>query len=153
MLMPAWTIGTKALEHYNYVTNLFYREMGVDISTSMENLYQTLITNVNSVEMDLNVIKSDLKEAVKTKGAFWCDYNIFKNIYRIHARSIQRTGQSIFLVLLTVTDNEGNILSNDTGKVPVERLKNAILTSLRQGGYGGGLQHFSVHHHVAPYYL
>lgn len=123
----------KALEHYNYVTNLFYREMGVDISTSMENLYQTLITNVNSVEMDLNVIKSDLKEAVKAKGAFWCDYNIFKNIYRIHARSIQRTGQSIFLVLLTVTDNEGNILSNDTGKVPVERLKNAILTSLRQG--------------------
>ena len=52
--------------------------MGVDISTSMENLYQTLITNVNSVEMDLNVIKSDLKEAVKAKGAFWCDYNIFK---------------------------------------------------------------------------
>lgn len=32
-----------------------------------------------------------------------------------------------------MTDNEGNILSNDTGKVPVERLKNAILTSLRQG--------------------
>ena len=46
-------------------------------------------SNVNSVEMDLNVIKSDLKEAVKTKGAFWCDYTIFKNIYRIHARSIQ----------------------------------------------------------------
>ena len=31
----------KALEHYNYVTNLFYREMGVDISTSMETVSYT----------------------------------------------------------------------------------------------------------------
>ena len=123
----------KALEHYNYATNLFYKEMGVDISGSLQALYQQLVENVNSVEMDLNVIKEDLKEAVRAQGAFWCDYNVFKNIYRIQARSIRRTHHSIFVVLLSISDREGNILEEEVGKIAVERLKNAILGSLRQG--------------------
>lgn len=124
---------SKALEHYNYATNLFYREMGVDLSGTLQALYQQLVQNVNSVEMDLNVIKEDLREAAETQGAFWCDYNVFKNIYRIQARSISRTHQSIFVVLLTITDREGGLLEGEVAKVAVERFKNAILSSLRLG--------------------
>lgn len=123
----------RALDHYNHVINLFYKELGVDITDSMRPVYKQLINNINHIEIDLSVIKSDLKEAVATSGAYYCDYDVFKSIYRIQARSIRRTGQSIFIVLFTLTDTEGCIPEQAVSEQAVSRLKDAILISLRKG--------------------
>lgn len=123
----------RAMEHYNYATNLFYRELGVDISESMRSLYRQLNNSINNIELDLGVIKNDLREACGIKGAFLCDYDVFKHIYRIQARSIMRTGQTIFVALLTISDRNGNLPEPDVLKISVERLRNAILNSLRKG--------------------
>lgn len=41
----------------------------------------------------LAVILEDLKgNAGEKPGAFFCDYNIFKQIYQLQARSVRRTG-------------------------------------------------------------
>ena len=123
----------KALTHYNSVIDLFYKELGVDISDSMRPVYKQLINSINHIEIDLSVIKSDLTEAYTAGGAYYCDYDVFKSIYRIQARTILRTGQSIFIVLFTLTDLNGEIPDPEVTKVAVGRLKDAILTSLRKG--------------------
>lgn len=123
----------KALDHYNYAVDLFYRELGVNISDSLRPLYKELINSINQVEMDLNVIKSDLKEAVAESGAYYCDYDVFKSIYRMQARSVARTGQSIFIVLFTVSDVNGEMPSQEVAKLAASRLKTAIMESLRKG--------------------
>jgi len=123
----------KALDHYNYAIDLFYKELGVNISDSLRPLYKELINSINQVEMDLSVIKNDLKEAVAESGAYYCDYDVFKSIYRIQARSVIRSGQSIFIVLLTVSDLNGETPSQEVAKLAADRLKSAIMESLRKG--------------------
>lgn len=123
----------KALDHYNYVIDLFYRELGVNIADSLRPLYKKLINSINQVEMDLGVIKGDLNEVAAQSGAFYCDYDVFKSIYRMQARSIMRTGQSIFIVLFTVRDLNGVPPKSEVSKLAFDRLKYAILESLRKG--------------------
>ncbi|MBE6831779.1 MAG: transcriptional regulator [Ruminococcaceae bacterium] len=123
----------KALDHYNHVVDLFYRELGVDISESMRALYKQLVNSINNVEMDLGVIKNDLKEASAVEGAYYCDYDIFKSIYRIQARSVARTGSSVFIVLFTISGLDGELPKPRVAKLASERLKATIMDSLRKG--------------------
>ncbi len=123
----------KALAHYNHVIDMFYKELAVDISDSMRPLYKQLINSINHIEIDLSVIKNDLKEAFIANGAYFCDYDVFKSIYRVEARTILRTGHSIFIVLFTLTDPQGAIPEPEVAKLAVGRLQGAILSSLRKG--------------------
>lgn len=123
----------QALDHYNEVVDLFYRELGVDITDSLRPIYKQLINSINHIEIDLSVINNDLREAAAAEGAFYCDYDVFKSIYRVQARTILRTGQSIYILLFTLTDPEGAIPQPEVAKVAVSRLKDSILYSLRKG--------------------
>lgn len=122
----------KALSHYEYVTNLFYRELGVRSSDNLRNLYREIIKTVNHVEHDLEIVKEDLREASLAQGAFYCEYEIFKNIYRLEARSISRSGQAIFIAMLTVADSSGQVPQPPVLGPAMERLLEAVRSSLRR---------------------
>lgn len=123
----------KALDHYNHVIDLFYKELGVDISDSMRPLYKELINSINQIETDLSVIKNDLQEVSSIAGAYFCDYDIFKSIYRVQARTIARSGRSSYIVLFTLSDLDGEVPERSVAKLATARLKSAILESLRKG--------------------
>ena len=53
-------------------------------------------------------IKDELREETEEKGAFYCDYQGFRDVYRVLRRGMERNGQSVFLVLCTLTDTKGN---------------------------------------------
>ncbi|WP_418704264.1 BTAD domain-containing putative transcriptional regulator, partial [Anaerotruncus massiliensis (ex Liu et al. 2021)] len=123
----------QALSHYNYVTDLFYRELGVSPSEPLRNLYREISKTVNSVETDLQVIKEDLNESNLVKGAYYCEYEVFKNMYRVEARSAARTGQSIFIGLLTVTDMHDGVPEIKLLGKTMKQLLETIRNSLRKG--------------------
>lgn len=91
----------EALERYRHVTDLFYRELGVKPSASMQQLYLEIIKSLNPEESDLSSIKMQLHETLRTQSAYYCEYEVFKNIYRIQMRSKERTGLSFFIALIT----------------------------------------------------
>ena len=122
----------RAMAHYEHVTSLFYRELGVKPSERLRNLYREIIKNVQHVETDLEIIKEDLREAPLAYGAFFCEYEVFKNIYRLEARAAERTGQSVFLLLLTVTDTQGQIPAIKLLNNSMDRLRDCLLHSLRR---------------------
>ena len=123
---------SKAIKHYNYISELFYKELGVCLSDDIRSMYRQIITGISSVEMDLSSICEDLRESVQVKGAYFCDYEVFKNIYRVQARSISRTGQSIHVVLMTVL-NENGLADEKTIRRGLDELRNILLSSLRRG--------------------
>lgn len=123
----------KALDHYNYVVDLFYRKLGVDISVSLRPLYKQLINSINHIEIDLSVIKNDLKEAAALPGAFFCDYDVFKAVYRLQARVMRRSKQPTFIILFTLTDSDGGLPAPEIAVPAVAKLKDSILSSLRMG--------------------
>ncbi len=125
----------KATSHYEFISKLFYKEFGVSLSEETRQLYKMIAKDMHSLEMDLKVIRDDLKEAsVCGKGAYYCtDYDVFKSIYQVQARLIMRTGFSIHIGLITMTDRQGNVPPSHVVQPMMEVLRETVTSSLRKG--------------------
>lgn len=97
-----------AKKHYKYVTDMLYNEIGVNPLPELRELYKQIINADDDFENDLDVIKQKLKEDNKEleNGAFFCELDFFKSIYRLKLRDAVRTGQKIQICLITVSNVE-----------------------------------------------
>ncbi len=123
---------TAALEHYYFITRKIYDDLGVKVSAGLTKMYNEIAKSVNHVEADLSVIEEGLRNAAQYNGAFCCDYEVFKNIYCMQSRLIARSGQSIFLVLLTVSDSKGAVPAVAQLSCAMEKLMTAAVETLRK---------------------
>ncbi|MDL2232470.1 winged helix-turn-helix domain-containing protein [Ruminococcaceae bacterium OttesenSCG-928-L11] len=125
---------TQALAHYSFVTDLFFRELGVNPSQQMRSIYRDIVKTVHNVEADIGIIQDELKETGNSDGAFYCEYEVFKNLYRLEARTAARTGQSIFISLLTVdSETPDTALDLKVQSKVMDGLYDIIQSSLRKG--------------------
>lgn len=123
----------QALEHYRRITELFYRELGVKPSETLRSLYREITKSITNVESDLDMIRDDLAEQSAPAGAYYCDYEAFKNMYRVEARAASRSGEAIFIGLLTVTGRDNNIPELALLSRAMEHLLGCVRESLRRG--------------------
>lgn len=122
----------QARAHYEYATTMFYRELGVKPSAVMRRLYQRMRAADAGVELDLTVIQDHLREK-GTAGAFLCDPDTFRFLYKLEKRRAERTGQSIFLGLLTFTRPDYGLPAPAVLKPAAEQLRGLLQLSLRKG--------------------
>lgn len=122
----------EALAAYETITTGLYDELGVNPSKELRSLYRDIIKTLKSVETDLMVIKEDLNEGGHAECSYFCEYEIFKDIYRFIARRVNRTGQSIFIMLCTLTDNQDELPSTENLADAMEVLKTSIGKTLRK---------------------
>ncbi len=123
-----------ALNHYENVKKMFYQEFGVNLSDELVELYKQIIQENHEYEMDLTLIQEQLQEANVKAGAFYCEYALFREIYRLLMRMIERNGKSAYLCLITVTDKKGKrITNNKLQNEAMGRLRTTIQFSLRRG--------------------
>lgn len=124
----------QALTYYNQISELFYREMGVGLSQELRGLYQQISQTTQTSCTDLDILREDMREDPSgITGAFYCEYEMFKNLYRIEARSAGRSGSSIYLGLLGLVGMDGEELSRDLQDRGMEMLYRCIMDSLRRG--------------------
>lgn len=123
----------KALEHYDYVNNLFYKELGLQTSDAIRGLYKEISKNLNSVELDICAITSDLREEERAQHAFLCNYEVFRNLYRLEARAAARNGTSIYIALLTVVGKNNTVPEVPLLTIAMDTLQEAVVSSLRIG--------------------
>ena len=83
--------------------------------------------------MDLSNIREILLEGGTTKGAFCCEPSVFRDIYQLETRAIERTGDSIFLCLLTISNLKGELLKPAVQTRAMDELGESIRNSLRRG--------------------
>jgi len=125
---------TLALVEYRQMTTLFYREFGVTPSKETMKLYREILKPTSKeVEMDISIIKENLKEEEPSKGPFFCEYEIFKDFYRMEVRMSTRTGESVYLALLTLVDVEGGVPKVKQLNKHMDRLRESINKTLRHG--------------------
>jgi tetratricopeptide (TPR) repeat protein len=124
----------QALLHYSYMTDLFFREMGVSPSAPTRELYREIIKTVGEQRADIGEIKEELQEGgAGLSGAFFCEYEVFKNLYRLEARTASRTGQAVFISLLTLVEPEGAHADLKHRASIMDSLFDVIKASLRRG--------------------
>ncbi len=93
----------EALNHYNYTVDLHYSQLGIKPSEAILDFYSNLIRSENDSTASLETISADLENDDADSGAFVCDYAVFKDIYRINMRNMQRLDIAILLAVITVS--------------------------------------------------
>lgn len=122
-----------ARSQYEKMTKLFYSKFGVTPSKELQSVYKMLLKSDNGVEKDLGIIKIQMLDEENIRGAFCCEYEVFKDMYRVEARSAARKGRPVHVCLMNVNGREGKTLSKKTQNVIMQKLSNCIQSSLRSG--------------------
>jgi len=123
----------QALTHYKYTTDLFFNKFGITPSKELVALYKKVIKTFKSPELDLHIIREGLEEEISTDGCFYCEYEFFKSVYQLEARSAARTGQTVYVGLITLTDTAGFLPSQKLLNSQMERLRQTTIGALRRG--------------------
>lgn len=123
----------KALSHYQHTTDLFYNEFAITPSERLKDLYKLIRDEKHGITTDLSLIQASMLEDLQTSGAYFCEYSVFRDIYQLERRAIGRTGDSIFLCLLTVSNEDGELPRPSVTAKAMEHLGKAVAFSLRRG--------------------
>ena len=123
-----------AMEHYTRTVDMFYNEFAITPSAHLKELYNIIRDTKHGITTDLTVIQEILKEDSRINGAFYCEYAVFRDIYQLESRAIERTGDSIFLCLLTLSDLNGKILKQSILTKAMDELNTAIPASWHYSG-------------------
>ena len=121
---------SQAIEEYNHTMDLFYNEFSISPSDHFKNLYKTIRSKEQGINTNLDSIQETLREEA-SGGAFYCEYPVFHDLFQLERRAIERTGDSIYLCLLTVSDLDGHVPKLAILNKAMEHLNNAIRNSLR----------------------
>ncbi|MBR4724429.1 MAG: hypothetical protein IK071_01470 [Lachnospiraceae bacterium] len=121
----------KALEQYKRITDIYYNEFGIESPERFQKLYDEITSHQSGFEADLKSIQNNLYEKNAEKIAYYCDYSVFQHFYKIQARTCERNGMSIFLMLLTVHGKDKLTDNKELIKNAMERLQSVVSSSLR----------------------
>ncbi|WP_418750836.1 BTAD domain-containing putative transcriptional regulator [Frisingicoccus sp.] len=126
-----------ALEEYKKSTAFLYENLGYTSMDQLRELYDELMEQMHEEQSDIQNIRDDLRTDSQ-KGAFLCEYGVFKKIYQLEVRRAERIGMSVFLSLISIrirTSRE-NLAEEKRAKLLVRSMKKMqeiLLSSLRSG--------------------
>ena len=112
---------------------MFYRERLMTPSEHFKELYKVISSSEQEVVTDLDAIQENLGTggAGEGHGAYQCEYAVFKRLVQLERRGVERSGDSVYLCLLTVGDRKGRTLKPEIQARAMERLRASIQKNLR----------------------
>ncbi len=123
----------EALKEYEDTANLFFVELGISPSERMMNQLKAMSGHISKSPQDIREIKGNLREETMEEGAYYCSLPSFRDGYRLVRRIMERNGQSIYLMLYTITDGNGHPMESSEKLTEMsEQLFEAIKHSLRR---------------------
>ncbi|SFQ36262.1 DNA-binding transcriptional activator of the SARP family [Lachnospiraceae bacterium XBB1006] len=119
---------------YKQLSDMLQMNFGVKPSPEVKKLYQQANLACKEDLLDSSSIQKQLLEdGQNQRGALYCDYDFFLNIYHAMARGLERNGNVVHLVIMTITDLNNHALSKRSLDVCVTNLKALSCETLRQG--------------------
>lgn len=128
-----------ALGRYEEATNLYadtaeryFEERGLKPSKRLLDSLNQLGNQVMHSYDVLDNIQNNLEEKGDRRGAYLCSYPTFRGIYHHLVRMLERSGQSIYLMLCTIVDSKGRPMKEGVQLEGLaKRLEAAICSSIR----------------------
>ncbi len=118
----------EALIQYKHVTHINYRYLGTQPSKELQEFYKQIVRSGKTLDFNLESIMSELKESGEQRGAFVCEYAVFKEIYHLQMRNLKRLGSTIFLCVIMVGDPNEPI----TDSISQDNIMNGLLEILKK---------------------
>ena len=123
----------EAMQHYNNFTALLMRQLGVAPSEELTSLYKELARTTHAPEMNLIMVRERMSEMEEPTGAYFCEYEVFKEVFQLTARRASRSGQVVQLAMVSALSGRSTELAPKQLGVAMERLDEVINTALRLG--------------------
>lgn len=124
----------EAMQFYEETSKMFFAELGISPSEKMMKQFREMSAKMGMNYQAAGDIKEGLKETGHDDGAFYCSLPSFRDGYRLIRRIIERNGQSVFLMVCSITDGKGRPMeSKEKLGVMSENLYKSIKQSLRRG--------------------
>lgn len=131
---------SEALVQYKHVMHLNYRYLGVRPSDDMQEFYKQIVRAGKTLDLNLESIRNELRESGEQRGAFVCEYAVFKEIYNLQMRNLERLGSTMFLAVIMV----GNPEEAGQDSIKQDNIMNGLLEILRVNlRKGDTITHFS----------
>ena len=99
---------------YKTTVHLYADEMGLPPSEKLLECFQKMSHKITSLPSEISEINKELQrshelvdDGNRNGGAYYCTYPSFIDAYHILGRNMERSGQSIFMMLCTLVDYEG----------------------------------------------
>ncbi|MGN1413207.1 MAG: BTAD domain-containing putative transcriptional regulator [Anaerovoracaceae bacterium] len=118
---------------YEELSHLLLENFGVIPSEETRKIYREIMQKDTSQMVPIDAIRDQLREEHPEPGALFCEYDAFRVIYHIMARTIARTGDSVHIAILTVKGAAGKSLSNRSRDLAMKNLQNHLISSIRSG--------------------
>ena len=129
-----------ALVQYKHATNLTYRYLGAAPSPEMAAFYEEMNRSRQSLKFNLEAIRRELHDSSLDRGAFVCDYEMFKAIYNLEMRNLERLGTTMFLGIIMIGDSDDSSQSSMRQDAIMNSLIEILRDNLRKGDI---ITHFS----------
>lgn len=122
-----------ALREYELTSKFLLEELGVTPSERMMKQFKIMNEHISHRPQIISEIKEGLKNDAEQRGALYCSFPGFRDAYRMMQRGMERTGQSIFLLLCTLVNSKGHPMENSEKLDELaHELHNSIQQSLRR---------------------
>ena len=119
--------------HYSYISELLYRDLGVSPSAELKEAYTQINGNSRFVQHDIDSIVGSFNDDHNAEGPYFCDEELFHELYKLERRRLQRNGQSNCLLLLTLSNASYGMPNSEALKAARKALKEVLMQSLRKG--------------------
>ena len=129
----------EAYRVYNETVRYYTDELGITPSNDLIECYDKMSRQITNMPSKILQIRDDIIERRESldrddTGAYDCSYPSFIDAYHILSRNMERSGQSVYMMLLTIVDYEGKKIANQNKLDSKNKLlQEAISITLRQG--------------------
>lgn len=130
----------EALMQYKHVTNMHFRYLGVKPPEGIQEFYKQIIQAGNTLDMNIDTIREELREYGDVHGAFECEYAVFREIYNMQMRNLERLGSSMYIAMIMITSIDGETLTPLKLDEIMKGLSYVLKAHLRKGDT---ITHFS----------
>ena len=124
---------------YDETVRYYTDELGVTPSNDLLDCYDKMSRQITNTPGKILQIRDGILEhrgavAGEDDGAYDCSFPSFIDAYHILSRNMERSGQSVYMMLLNIVDYEGKRITNAAKlETRAKLLQEAITLTLRQG--------------------
>lgn len=124
---------TEAKAQFEEVMHLHYHYLNVKPSRELMEFYNEIVEASKNIEFNLETICRQLYQSSREQGAFVCDFPVFKEIFNLQIRNIERMDSTMFLAVIMVSKINGEQMGSIKQENVMHGLMEILRTNLAQG--------------------
>lgn len=121
-----------AANQYKYLKKLLLEQFGAAPSPRLTEMYELTVKPRNDTHRNLDIVLGDLWEDELTSGGYFCEYEIFRYIFRLYCRENTRVKSNLPILLISLSGAEEKELSEKMLTKAMQKMSDSISISLRK---------------------